>query len=103
MIEFNGKQYSGSIVKDDSEELIVSISSNEMLPDICLAVDNVKTVVETTVGGSTAHNVNKATYIGSTIKGVYTITFTKKLTVMEEMNKAIDDLLVMVLEGDNNV
>ena len=99
MIEFNGKQYSGSIIKNDSEELVVSICSNELIPDICLALNGVKAVTETNDGGSTVYNVNTATNVSNTLKGIFTITFSKRLTVIQEMSQAIDDLLVMVLEG----
>ena len=100
MIEFNNKQYSGSIVKNDSDELIVSICTNDTLPDICLALNGVKTVTETTEGGSTAYTVSTATNVGASLKGVFTITFTKKQTIIEEMSNAIDELLVIVLGGN---
>ena len=101
MIEFNGKQYSGRILKNDAEELVVSICSNDLIQDICLVLNGVKTVTETTEGGSTAYNVNTATNIGNTVNGIYIITFTKKLTIIEEMSNTIDELLLIALGGSN--
>lgn len=98
MIEFNGKQYSGSIVKNDSGELIISICSEETLPDLCLSLNGVKAVTETTEGGSAVYNVNTATNVGTSVKGIYTITFTKRMNVIEELSNAIDELLLLVLE-----
>lgn len=99
MIEFNGKQYSGAVVREDDTELIVTISTADELQDVCLALNDVKAVTETNSGGTFVYNVTTATNIGVAMTGVYTIKFSKKLTIIEEMSKAIDDLLVMVLES----
>ena len=101
MIEFNGKQYSGTILKNDSEELVVSICTNDLIPDICLALNGVKAVTEITEAGSTVYNVNTATNISNTLKGIYAITFSKKLTIIQEMSNAIDELLLIALGGNN--
>lgn len=98
MIDFNGHSYSGSVVKDDESELIVTVITNDTMPDMCLALNGVKSVVETTEGGSHAIYVNTATSITAAAKGIYNITFSKKLNIIDEMSMAIDDLLVMVLE-----
>lgn len=103
MIEINGRSFSGSVVKNDESELIVSIIATDTMPDLCLAMNGVKTVTETTAGGSNAFSVNMATRINATGTGIYTVTFTKRLSVIEEMSQAIDTLLVMALEGDSNV
>ena len=99
MIGFNGKQYSGAVVRDDDTELIVTVSTADTLQDLCLSLNDVKTVTETNNGGTFVYNVNMATNVGVAMPGVYTIKFSKKLTIIEEMNKAIDDLLVLVLES----
>ena len=100
MIEFNGRSYSGSVIKNDSEELIVSILTVDNLQDICIALDGAKTVTETGLNGTnTAVSVTKAVQVNASAKGCYTIVFSKKLTAIEELNQAIDLLLVMVLEG----
>lgn len=98
MIEFNGKQYSGSVVRDDETELIVTVSTSETVQDVCLALNNVKTVTEVNNGGTFVYNVSTATNVGVAMQGVYAIKFSKKQTVIEEMNEAIDKLLLMVLE-----
>lgn len=98
MIEINGHSFSGSVVKNDEAELIVSLITTNTMPDMCLVLNDVKTVMEITEGGTSAIEVNRATHIGSTVKGVYTITFSKRLTVLEEMSEAIDRLLLMALE-----
>lgn len=98
MIEINGKQYSGAILKNDDTELIISVYSNDSLQDMCIAFDNVKEVTEITTGNSNVIHVNAAIQIGSGIKGVYTITFSKKPTIIQEMSEAIDKLLLMALE-----
>ena len=103
MIEINGRQFSGAVIKDDDSELIVSIVASDTIPDLCLAMDGAKSVTETTTGGSNVISVNTATHINQSGNGIYIVTFSKRLTVIEEMSKAIDDLLVMVLEGDGNV
>ena len=99
MIGFNGKQYSGAVVRDDDTELIVTVSTADTLQDLCLSLNDVKTVTETNNGGTFVYNVNMATNVGVAMPNVYTIKFSKKLSIIEEMNKAIDDLLVMVLES----
>lgn len=99
MIEFNGRSFSGSLIKNDESELIVVIYADVTLPDLCLALNGVKTVTETTEGGSASYDVNIATNVSTTVKGIFTITFSKKLTVYQEMSQAIDALLVMALEG----
>lgn len=99
MIEFNGKQYSGAVVREDDIELIVSVSTSDTLQDLCLALNDVKTVSETNNGGTFLHNVTMATNVGVAMQGVYTIKFSKKQTVIEEMSEAIDKLLLMVLGG----
>lgn len=103
MIEINGKSFSGSVIKNDEAELIVSVISEFTMPDLCIAMTGVKTVTETTQGGSNAISVNSATHINSAGNGIYTITFSKRLSVIDEMSNAIDSLLVMVLEGGANV
>ena len=99
MIEFNGRSYSGSLIKNDDSELIVAIHTNDTLPDLCLALNGVKTVTETTEGGSAVYDVHTATNVATAVRGIFTITFSKKLSVYEEMSQAIDTLLVMALEG----
>lgn len=99
MIEFNGKQYSGAVVRDDETELIVTVSTADTLQDLCLALNDVKSVTETNNGGTFVYNVNIATNVGVAMPGVYTIKFSKKQTIIEEMNEAIDKLLLMALEG----
>lgn len=99
MVEFNGKQYSGAVVRDDDTELIVSISTTDTLQDLCLALNDVKSVTEIKNGGTSVYRVNMATNVGVAMQGVYTIKFSKKQTVIEEMNEAIDKLLLMALGG----
>lgn len=99
MIEFNGKQYSGAVVRDDDTELIVTVSTADTLQDLCLALNGVKSVTEINNGGTFVYNVNTATNVGVAMQGVYTIKFLKKQTMIEEMNEAIDKLLLMVLGG----
>lgn len=99
MIEFNGKQYSGAVVSEDNTELIVSVSTADTLQDLCLALNDVKAVTEINNGGTFVHNVSMATNVGVAMPGVYTVKFSKKQTVIEEMNEAIDKLLLMVLGG----
>lgn len=99
MIEFNGKQYSGSVVREDETELIVTVSTADTLQDLCLALNGVKSVTEINNSGNFVHNVSTATNVGVAMQGVYTIKFSKKQTVIEEMNEAIDKLLLMVLGG----
>ena len=98
MIEINGHSFSGSVVKNDESELIVSIITTNTMPDMCLVLNDVKAVTEITEGGTSVIEVSRATHIGATVKGVYTITFSKRLTVLEEMSEAIDRLLLMALE-----
>lgn len=98
MIEVNGKQYSGAVIKNDESELVVSVCSNDSLQDMCLAFNDVKDVAEIIDGSSNVYHVNTAIQISSGIKGIYTITFSKKLTIIQEMSEAIDKLLLMVLE-----
>jgi hypothetical protein len=100
MIEFNGKEYSGAIIKNDDSELIVSIMTVESMQDICIALTGVKTVTETQLDGtSVSYSVNNAVQVNASAKYCYTITFSKALTVIEELSEAIDRLLVMALEG----
>ena len=98
MIEINGHSFSGSVIKNDDAELIVSVITTNTMPDMCLILNDVKSVTEITEGGTSVIEVNRATHIAGTVKGVYTITFTKRLSVLEEMNEAIDRLLLMALE-----
>ena len=98
MIDFNGHSYSGSVIKNDKAELIVTVISNDTLPDMCLALNDVKSVTETTEGGSNVIYVNTATSITAAANGIYNITFSKKLSVIDEMSEAIDRLLLMALE-----
>lgn len=98
MIEINGKKYSGAVIRNEENELIVSINTIDTLQDLCLAMNDVRTVTETNNGGTNVHNVNNAVAINQSVKGVFTITFSKKPTVIQEMNQAIDALLVMMLE-----
>lgn len=99
MIEFNGKQYSGAVVRDDDTEMIATISTADTLQDVCLALNDVKIVTETNNGGTFVYNVNNATNVGVAMPGVYTIKFSKKQTIIEEMNEAIDKLLMLALKG----
>lgn len=98
MIEINGNTYSGSVIKNDEAELIISVISTNTMPDMCIALNGVKTVSVITEAGTSVIGVTRAVYIGESVKGVYTITFSKRLTVMEEMSEAIDRLLLMALE-----
>lgn len=98
MIEVNGKQYSGAVLKNDDSELVISIYSSDSLQDMCIAFDNVKEVTEISNGVSNVIHVNTAVQISSGIKDVYAITFSKKQTIIQEMSEAIDKLLLMVLE-----
>lgn len=98
MIEINGHSFSGSVVKNDESELIVSVITTNTMPDMCLILTDVNSVTETTQSGTSVIEVNRATYIGASVKGVYTITFSKRLSVMDEMSEAIDRLLLLALE-----
>lgn len=99
MIEFNGKQYSGAVVREDDTELIITVSTQDSLQDICLSLNNVKAITEVNSGVTSVHNVNGATNVGVAMPGVYTIKFSKRLSIIEEMNEAINELLVMILEN----
>ena len=101
MIEINGRSFSGSVVKNDESELIVSVITTDTMPDLCLSLNGVKTITETTAGGSNAIAVNTATHVNAAGNGIYTITFSKRLSIIEEMSNAIDELLVMLLEKNN--
>lgn len=98
MIEINGRSFSGSVVKNDEAELILTIITTDTLQDLCMAMTGVKSVTVSTVDGSNVIAVNIATHINMSGNGIYTVTFTKRQTFIEEMSNAIDELLVMVLE-----
>ena len=99
MIEFNGYKYSGSVNRSDDAELVVSINTVDTLQDICIALNDVKSVKETLMDGTVnTYTVNNAVQVTATARNCYTILFSKKLSVIEEMSNAIDALLVMALE-----
>lgn len=103
MIEFNGKSYSGAIIREDDDELVAVINAIETLQDLCVILTDVKTVTETLIDGTqNTHAVNNARQITATGKNCYTVTFSKRLSILEEMNQAIDSLLVLALGGDLN-
>ena len=64
---------------------MISLYSSDSLQDMCLAFDSVKEVIEVTNGNSNVIQVNTAIQINSGIKDVYTITFSKKPTIIQEM------------------
>lgn len=100
MIRFNGHEYSGNVVYENEDELVVSIYTLDTIQDICINLNNVKTVYSITeTGVEVAHNVNIASSVVNTGRSIFTIKFGKKLTFLEEMSSAIDSLLVMALEG----
>lgn len=99
MIEINGRRFSGAVIRNDESELIVSIVAPDTVNDICIAMTGVKSVTEITDGGTNVIAVNIATHINVSGNGIYTVTFSKRLTFIEEMNEAIDKLLVMALGG----
>ena len=99
MIKFNGQTFSGSIIKNDESELIISIYAVAEMNDILTALNGVKTVTEIVGETESIYGVNTATSVHVAVKGVYNITFSKRMTIIEEMNNAIDQLLLMALEG----
>jgi len=100
MIEINNERFSGSIIRDDDTEVIVSINTISTLQDLCLILNDVKAFTETLIDGTqNVYNVNNAVSVTATGKNCYTVTFSKRMSVLEEMSQAIDNLLVMVLEG----
>lgn len=100
MIIINGNNYSGHVIHDDEDTLLISIYTISTLTDLCVALNNVTEVEEELLDGtSKIYVVNRASNISSTGSNVFNITFQKKRPLIEEMNAAIDSLLVMVLEG----
>lgn len=100
MITINGNNYSGSIIRNDESVLVISIYTLLTLPDLCIAMNDVSEVSETDISGNTTvYAVYRTSEISNTRESTFTIVFQKGKPMIEEMNDAIDALLVMVLEG----
>lgn len=100
MLVINEKEYSGAVVKADENELVTTVSTNETLFEVCHAMDGATSVTEIGIDGAEkAYMVNNATRVMESVPGVYVVVFSTKPTVLQEMSNAIDELLVMVLEG----
>lgn len=100
MITINGNSYSGNVIHDDENTLLISIYAISTLPDLCIVLTNVKEVAEQMLDGTTkVYVVDRASEVSNVGNNLFNITFQKKKPLIDEMNDTIDTLLALVLEG----
>lgn len=106
MLKIKNKDYSGYVTEGD-DEITTIISSVNMLQDIIGDMSDVKEVTVTEKNGlETTYAVTRPISATVVSKNIYAIRFSTKPSatqVLEDKNQelsdAIDDILVMMLEG----
>ena len=106
MVTINNKTYSGNVVASNNETLTVMVFTSDSFQDVLANTLNVNQVIDSET--NTAFNVTEALRATVVDNGVYYIVFSRKPTVMQQLEQriqqqdnAIDDILVMLLEGGN--
>ena len=107
MITINGRSYSGNVVTSNSEMLAVMIHTIDTFQDVLTNTQDVNQVTDT--DNQIVYNVTGAVRANVIDNGVYYIVFSCKPSVFQEMQNrikqqddAIDDILVMLLGGNDN-
>ena len=107
MITINGKSYSGSVLTANSDMLAVTIFTVESFQDVLANTLNVNQITDT--DNQRVYNVTGAVRANVIDNGVYYIAFSCKPSAFQEMqnriqqqDEAIDDILVMLLGGNEN-
>lgn len=106
MVKMNNIEYSG-YVNEDEDEITVVIATAEFLKDIVDKMTEVKEVIYSEVNSvEKTYVVTNPLSAATVSRNVYAIRFSTKPTPTQlleaksqEMSDAIDELLVMVLEG----
>lgn len=106
-IKFKDKEYNGYVADNGNDILIVVIHTTESLNEIVSGLSDVTSVSTTSQDGTeSVYAVTAALAAKQISLNVYSIEFSTKLTVEQEFeaslqsqSDAIDELLVMLLEG----
>ena len=99
MITFGKKEYSGSIVSVTEDKIVAVINTVDTLQDVCAALDGITEITETVQDGTQkTYAITSANAVFANTRTVYTIELLTKPTYLQELSKAVDALLVMVLE-----
>lgn len=114
MIKLNDKEYSGSILLNTDERLVVSICTVERFEDVAQFICNVTSVTETLPDGSENTYLVTAPVSAKVVtKNVYSLEFSTKPTktqelenkiaeqsvVIDNMSSDLDSMLIAMLEG----
>lgn len=107
MITINEKSYSGNVVSANSETLTVMIHTADSFQDVLANTLNVNQITDT--DKNVVYNVTGAVRANVIEHGVYYIVFSCKPSAFQELlnrinqqDNAIDDILVMLLGGNEN-
>ena len=106
-IKFKDKEYNGYVADNGNDILIAVIHTTESLNEIVSGLSDVTSVSTTSQDGTeSVYAVTAALAAKQISLNVYSIEFSTKLTVEQEFeaslqsqSDAIDELLVMLLEG----
>lgn len=114
MIKIKNKEYSGNILLNNDERLVVSVCTIEKFEDVAHFICDVTSVTETFPDGSEKTYVVTAPVAAKVVaKNVYSLEFSTKPTEMQELENKIaeqnaiiesmssdfDSMLVAMLEG----
>lgn len=107
MITINDRTYSGSVITANEEMLTVVISTADTFQDVLANTLHVDQVADSET--QAVYKVTDAVRANVIDKGTYYIVFSCKPSVLQEMenrilrqDSAIDDILVMLLGGQQN-
>lgn len=90
MIRIKDKEYSGSILLDDGERLVVSISTTDSFEEVAESICDVTVVTEVFSDGTETKHVVTAPICAKIIaKFVYSLEFSTKPSDVEELEKKI--------------
>jgi len=107
MVRINGKVYSGEVMNNKEDSIVVVIYTAESLRDIAATLTEVSEITEFFgEEDGKIYNVTTPLSAKTISSNVYALEFSTKPTYemevkteLQKQSDAIDDLLVMILEG----
>lgn len=107
MVEFLNRTYSGKVIRNDNDRLVLILNTADSIEDLAPLMPGITQINEIIEGGyETVYTVTAPISFRVVSNNVYSFEFSTKPTLQQEtearmqsLSDAVDDLLIMVLEG----
>ena len=98
MRRFGNYEYSGNVISCDSETLQLVIHSSDTFDDIARKIDGIREIVEINAGATNTYHVTVPISANTVSPTVHFLTFSTKLTPIQEMERQLAEQEDMINE-----